>query len=116
MSALEVRLGYLRVCVVFVLFSLLASVVSAVGAAAALQTHSIDLICMLFKALRSITGLIAVFVIVAAGLRWVMSENDPGQRKLAKEIVISVMVGLVVIVIAVPLATTIMRGGFSGCP
>lgn len=87
---------------------LTATPASAGASADAIQSYAKDMLCKLYLALGTVTGLIASLVVVGAGVRWVMSQNDPGQRKLAKDIILGVLLGLSLIVIAGALVEALM--------
>jgi type IV secretory pathway VirB2 component (pilin) len=71
-------------------------------------------LCNLTSAVKNIAGVIAVFVLVAAGLKWVWSREDPGERKQAKTLIENVLTGLIVILAAGGIVYAIIK--IAPCP
>ena len=67
--------------------------------------------CNFYNVFWNIIGLLGVVVILAAGVEWVISRDDPGKRKMAQNIIIVTIIGLLLAAIAIKLiddvATTV---------
>ncbi len=57
---------------------------------------------------------IAALMIILHGFKWLISE-EPAERKEAKERIIYVLYGLIIIIIAVALVNTIYSASISRC-
>ena len=66
----------------------------------AFKAATTSLLCMLYDAAAKIVGFVAILVLIWAGLRWISSRDDPGQRKQALDIIKAVLVGLVLVAAA----------------
>jgi hypothetical protein len=84
---------------IFYLMFLLAESASA-GASQVLGTVLKEFLCSLYAAMKGIIGPIAVFILIAAGVKWLWSQDDPGERKQAKYLIENVLIGLVVTIAA----------------
>ncbi|MFH1126230.1 MAG: pilin, partial [Candidatus Altiarchaeota archaeon] len=69
-----------------------------------------NVLCSIIFILFVIAPGIGAVVITLEGIRWTASADDPGARKKAKEGIIHVIVGLIIVLTAVPLVTMIMAG------
>jgi type IV secretory pathway VirB2 component (pilin) len=107
--------GRLKAAALTAVAMILVSGSASSGVATKLEWAARDMLCKLYYAMKNIVGVLSVLVIVAAGLRWVMSENDAGQRKLAKDAIKSVLIGIAIVLIAGSLVVTLMGGSVSGC-
>jgi hypothetical protein len=55
---------------------------------------------------------ICALVVTYGGLRYVTSADDPGARDAAKTIIISALIGMILVMIAVPLVNVVIAGSF----
>lgn len=67
----------------------------------------------IYKVVAGVIGAVAAIMIVIAGLKWIASENDPSQRKQAKDMMIMVLIGLILLAIGYQLIGDM---GFTPCP
>lgn len=58
-------------------------------------------LCALLNVIEQIAGPIAALVLAWAGLRWIAAQDDIGERKKAKQMILNVLLGLVIILVAV---------------
>lgn len=74
-------------------------------------------LCNVLLLLYVIAPAIGSLVITMQGIKWIASEADPGARKEAKEGVIHVVVGLIIVLLAIPIVSMIMvdMGDLSQC-
>lgn len=92
--------------------ALAASTVSAVSPAdivAPLTTA----ICSVFTAVKTVAGYAASLALAYAAGKWVVSGDDPGQRKQAKDILVHVFIGLIIAGMATTI--TLALTGMTGC-
>jgi len=76
-----------------------------------------SVICGFYKVFFSIAGAIASLVFVIAGVKWIASENDPGARKQAKEIMVQALVGLIIVISTKAIIDAVIAGtGAETCP
>lgn len=73
-----------------------------------------EYLCTLFGAIKQIAGVLAVFVLVAAGVKWLWSRDDPGERKQAKSLIESVLMGLILIAAATGIVYAVIQ--ITPCP
>ena len=59
-------------------------------------------ICTVINLIQMVAGAIAAIVIMFAGVRWMLSSDDPSARNGAKTIIIGAFVGIIIIAIAIP--------------
>ncbi|MFC2154354.1 pilin [Candidatus Altiarchaeota archaeon] len=90
--------GYLLIFLAVVL--LFAGFVSAGGMVAAIVSPVSSVVCMIYRVIIRVAGAIAGLVFVIAGVKWVASQDDPGERKQAKETMKNAIIGLIIIVVA----------------
>ncbi|MFC2154523.1 hypothetical protein ACFLRC_03460 [Candidatus Altiarchaeota archaeon] len=57
-------------------------------------------ICVVYQALIAVAGFIAGMVFVIAGVKWIYSQADPGERKAAKMAMVAALIGLIIINVA----------------
>lgn len=69
-----------------------------------------DVLCKVLFILFVIAPGIGAIVVTLEGIRWIGSSEDPGARKKAKEGIIHVVVGLIIVLLAVPVVTIVMAG------
>ncbi|MBM3309234.1 MAG: hypothetical protein FJY77_03180 [Candidatus Altiarchaeales archaeon] len=76
-----------------------------------------DIFCRLIFVLFFIASGIGCIVMTLEGIRWSASADDAGARKKAKESMIHVFVGLIIVLLAIPLVSIVMVGAerFSVC-
>ncbi len=99
---------------------------SLIGMAAA-QTTQIQnalstILCVIVQLLMFIAGGIAIVIIVLNGIKWTASSDDPGARKQAKQGIVHAIVGLIIVLIAIFVVSTVVGAGnvagnaiISGC-
>lgn len=66
--------------------------------------HTIDIV---LKFILSAAGILAMTVIVVGGLMYILSGGEPEKAKTAKKIIINGVIGLVVVLLAFAIVTTI---------
>lgn len=93
---------------IFLIF-LLAGSASAQSASKKLGEILSDYLCSIFEAVTSIVGVIAVLVLVAAGMRWLWSKEEPGERKQAKSMIENVLTGLTICIAATGIVFAILK-------
>ncbi|MFH1721553.1 MAG: pilin [Candidatus Altiarchaeota archaeon] len=59
-----------------------------------------SVVCMIYRVIVRVAGAIAGLVFVIAGVKWVASQDDPGERKQAKETMKNAIIGLIIIMVA----------------
>ncbi|MEM2918560.1 MAG: TrbC/VirB2 family protein [Candidatus Altiarchaeota archaeon] len=59
------------------------------------------LICRVFNLIFFISTGIAALIIIAAGIKWIGSGDDPSARGAAKSTIVHAIIGLIVVIIAV---------------
>jgi hypothetical protein len=97
--------------IVLILVLLLAAGVSAENTAAKETAGVInDVLCRVIFILFIIAPGIGAIIITLEGIRWSASADDPGARKRAKEGIIHAVVGLIIVLVAIPLVTMVMSG------
>lgn len=69
-------------------------------------------LCVFVASIFQIAGAIGALIIVFAGLKWIESRDNPAERKKAKEMMIAVLVGLVIIYVGVALVSTVLQQSF----
>ncbi|MFH1722382.1 MAG: hypothetical protein ABH950_07250 [Candidatus Altiarchaeota archaeon] len=87
-----------------------------------LQNALSTILCVIVQLLIFIAGGIAIVIIVLNGIKWTASSDDPGARKQAKQGIVHAIVGLIIVLIAIFVVTTIVGAGnvaqmaiMSGC-
>ena len=75
-----------------------------------IQNSLASLICGIYSVFVGIAGAVASLVFVIAGVKWIASENDPGARKQAKDIMVQALVGLIIILVANDIIQAITAG------
>jgi len=75
------------------------------------------LVCSLFAVIWGVAGGIAALVIAISGLKWIMSQEDPGSRKAQTENIKHAVVGLLIIMVASAVVTKVTSGNwyFGAC-
>lgn len=68
------------------------------------------LIANLMRILIAIAGSLAIIMILVASVYYIISAGDPAKAKKAKDIILSTVVGLVLIVAAYAIVTFIAKG------
>jgi uncharacterized membrane protein YidH (DUF202 family) len=76
---------------------------------------TMPVLCGIYQLLVSVAGAIATFVLVYAGVRWIGSNDDPGERKVAKTVMIYTVVGLVIVIVAASLVSLMISGEILPC-
>ncbi len=92
----------------FISFSLIASLVFVVLLSSMASAQMVDsivspvssVVCMIYRVIVRVAGAIAGLVFVIAGVKWVASQDDPGERKQAKETMKNAIIGLIIIMVA----------------
>jgi len=72
---------------------------TAVGGGVGITQNIVDVACVLFTLIQAIAAIIALVVIVLAGIKWATSDEPEG-RAHAKSLMIGAIVGFVIILIA----------------
>ena len=67
----------------------------------------------LIKAVISVLGIVAVFVIVMGGQRYIVSNGDPGKVTQAKNMILYGIIGLVVALLAFAIVSFVVSAVFS---
>jgi len=96
---------------VFVLLGLNAAALSG----AQLSEPIISLICGLFNAFKVAAGAVASLVLIYAALKYISSVDDPGARKLAKEIIKYTLIGLIIVMLSEVLVIHVGPPGSKEC-
>lgn len=86
-------------CVIVCIFYIV--LLSYIVSAHPLTDLIVDNLCVIFNVIAMITGLIAVLMLTLAGIQWVGSEIDPQARQKAKERIVNVMIGLILVLVAI---------------
>jgi len=89
-----------------------ASTVSAVSPADIVAPIT-TAICNVFTSIKTIAGYAASLALAYAAGKWVVSGDDPGQRKQAKDILVHVFIGLIIAGMATTI--TLALTGMTGC-
>ncbi|VVB51036.1 TrbC/VIRB2 family protein [uncultured archaeon] len=86
---------------------------SSTASATGILYPLVGAICTLYYVVTEVAGYAATIVLAYAAAKWVISGDDPGQRKAAKEMIIHVLIGLALLTSA----TEIVKGitGNPGC-
>jgi hypothetical protein len=71
-------------------------------------------ICAVINLIQMVVGAIAAIVIIFAGVRWMLSGDDPSARNGAKTIIIGAFVGIIIIAIAIPVINYVTSGMING--
>lgn len=80
--------------------------VSAFAGIAAAQGDVIrDILVDIWNLLRAVVGGLAVVIIVIQGLKWIASAEDPPARKHAKQTIVHVIIGLIIVLLAVQIVS-----------
>lgn len=66
-----------------------------------IATSILLLLCAFFKIFWDIISVLAVVVILAAAVQWIISRDDPAKRKQALDIIIAVIIGLILAMITI---------------
>jgi len=69
-----------------------------------------DVLCKVLFILFIIAPGVGAIIITLEGIRWAASSDDPGARKKSKEGIIHAIVGLIIVLLAVPLVTIVITG------
>ena len=72
------------------------------------------IICRLVHVMWGVVGALATIMMVLAGLRWIGSESDPGQRAAAKSSIMHAMVGVIICIVAVYIVGWLTDGLLTG--
>lgn len=68
------------------------------------------IIANLYRIVVSLAGAIAVVIILVAAVYYITSAGDPGRIKRAKDILVNVTIGLILITISYAVVTFIAKG------
>jgi len=69
-----------------------------------------DSLCVVFNFLLDVAGPLAFFVLLWCALTWISSADDPAKREQAKDRIMHVAIGLIIILLAKGLAEFILSG------
>ena len=70
-------------------------------ALATIQTKVTEFACTIYKIIQAVVGVLAILMIILAGLKW-MTSDDPDSRNEAKNRILYVIVGVIVVLLALP--------------
>lgn len=74
------------------------------------------LVCdILVDALKDIVGALAAVVFVYAGIEYVISQDDPGKRKQARDMMVYAIVGIILVGIASTIISSVPGFSSYGC-
>lgn len=93
------------------LLILLSPTASAGALADALTTTFTEVICSIAESIFALATAIAALVIIAAAGLWVYSKDDAGKRNAAKVWIMHAIIGLIIILVAKSIVTSISVGG-----
>jgi len=79
-----------------------------------ISTPVIAILCGLWDGFKLIAGALATLVFIVAGVQWIYNADDPSKRKAAKEIMVHVIVGLIIVGISNEMAVTV-SSTFAAC-
>lgn len=101
------------------LAALMAATLTATPATAQIDYQGIstpvtEILCGLWDGFKLLASSLAVLVFVAAGVQWVYNADDPGKRKAARDIMVHVIIGLIIVGISNEFAKTV-SGVYVGC-
>jgi len=71
-------------------------------------------ICSIINLIQLTAGAIAAIVIIFAGVRWVMSDDDVSARNGAKTTIIAAFAGIVIIAVGIPVVNLVVGGVING--
>lgn len=69
--------------------------------------------CVVYTVIWYIAGFLASLVIVAEGIKWVQSGDDPGQRQRSKDTIMNVFYALIFISISKVVAEMLIQETFN---
>ncbi|MBN2251932.1 MAG: TrbC/VirB2 family protein [Candidatus Altiarchaeota archaeon] len=69
-----------------------------------------NVICLFVRLIWMVTGSLMALVIIFAGVKWLVSGEDPGARASAKNFIVGAFVGLIIIFTAVPVVDYLVGG------
>jgi hypothetical protein len=72
-----------------------------------------EVLCAIFLAIRYLSLPLAALIIIAAAAIWVESRDDAGKRNAAKVWIIHAIIGLIILLIAVNVITSVKVSGSS---
>lgn len=84
---------------------------AALGCSESRQATSV--VNNLFNVVISVTGIVAVLVIVFGGQRYIVSRGDPGKIAMAKNMIIYGVIGMIVAALAYAIVNFVLKGVFS---
>lgn len=93
------------------LLVILSPTASAGDLADALTTTFTEVICSVAESIFALATAIAALVIIAAAGLWVYSKDDAGKRNAAKVWIMHAIIGLIIILVARSVVTSISVGG-----
>ena len=70
----------------------------------------VNILCKFICLIASVAPAIAALAMIYGGLRYVTSAEDPGARSVAKTIIISALVGLVLVMISLAMVNMVVSG------
>ncbi|MFH0859710.1 MAG: pilin [Candidatus Altiarchaeota archaeon] len=92
---------------------LLLIALSSIVSAQSWVTAVSSIVCgLLVDALKNIVGALAAVVFVYSGVEYVISQDDPGKRKNARDMMIYALVGIILVGIAATIIGAVP--GFTG--
>jgi hypothetical protein len=80
-------------------------------------TEITRIMCNFICFLSYIAPAVCALVVIYGGLRYLVSGDDPGARRIARTIIISAFVGMILVFIAVPIVNVVLTSAFGqvGC-
>lgn len=69
--------------------------------------------CVIYCVVMDIAGVLATLLFVWCGLNWITSQDDPAARQRARDTMAYILLGLLLIYLARPLAETVMGSAFA---
>ena len=64
-------------------------------------------VCLVYLVMTRVAGAIAGLVFVIAGVKWVASADNPGERKQAKDTMKNAIIGLIIIMVAAQIISAV---------
>jgi hypothetical protein len=91
---------------------LMLSILPVWGEPAADKVNSV--VCSFIVLVELVIGALVSLVVIFAGLKYVLSGDDPGERSAARGIIINGFIGLLVVILSVPVINVLVNGIING--
>ena len=101
------------------LLTILTQTATAVNLSTTISNPFNNVLCAVWQAIQTLGAPLAAVVIIAAAAIWVYSRDDAGKRNAAKTWIVHAIIGIIVILIAISIITSIAVDGTSlaiNCP